>query len=195
MRVDVKNTGSRDGKETVQLYIAPPACGVFRPVRELKGFEKVFLRAGEKKTVEFSLDKRAFARWSEEINDWYADSGEYRVQICRNAEEVLLEAKVAVESTQRVPVTFDEDSITLDIAACPAAAAIVTASMRKPDWENGEEGSAASEAVTDEMSNAMMRYMPLRGMISFSGGQVTHEDLKKLIDRMNAAAREDGNEK
>ena len=195
VRVDVKNTGSRDGKETVQLYIAPPACGVFRPVRELKGFEKVFLRAGEKKTVEFTLDKRAFARWSEEINDWYADSGEYRVQICRNAEEVLLEAKVAVESTQRVPVTFDEDSITLDIAACPAAAAIVTASMRKPDWENGEEGSAASEAVTDEMSSAMMRYMPLRGMISFSGGQVTHEDLKKLIDRMNAAAREDGNEK
>ena len=174
------------------MYVAPPACGVFRPVRELKGFEKIFLRAGEKKTVEFTLDKRSFARWNEEINDWYADSGEYRVQICRNAEEVLLEAGVAVESTRTVPVTFDEDSIMMDITACPAAAAVVMASMRKPDWDSGEEGSAASEAVTAEMSSAMMRYMPLRGMISFSGGEMTHGDLKKLIDRMNAAARENG---
>ncbi|MBR4502279.1 MAG: glycoside hydrolase family 3 C-terminal domain-containing protein [Clostridia bacterium] len=195
VQVDVKNTGNLDGKETVQLYVAPPTCGVFRPVRELKEFEKVFLRAGEKKTVEFTLDKRSFARWNEEINNWYTDSGEYRVQICRNAEEVLLEAKVTVENTQTVPVTFDEDSIMMDIAACPAAAQVVMASMRRPEWESEEEGSAASEAVTAEMSSAMMRYMPLRGQISFSGGQVTHEDLKKLIEKMNAAAKENGDRK
>ena len=117
------------------------------------------------------------------------------MQICRNAEEVLLEAKVTVENTQTVPVTFDEDSIMMDIAACPAAAQVVMASMRRPEWESEEEGSAASEAVTAEMSSAMMRYMPLRGQISFSGGQVTHEDLKKLIEKMNAAAKENGDRK
>ncbi len=189
--VDVRNTGECDGRETVQLYIAPPKGRVFRPVRELKGFEKVSLKPGEKKTVSFTLDKRAFAYWDTGIGDWYAENGEYLVQICANAEEVLLSAPVTVEGTKPVPVTFTEDSIMMDIAAYPAAAAAAAEAMRRPEWDSDEESSVSSEAVTEDMNNAMMRYMPLRGQISFSGGAVTHEDLAGLIRRMNEAVRKD----
>ncbi len=185
---EVRNTGAREGTETVQLYVAPPRGGVFRPVRELKGFEKVTLAPGEKKTVSFTLDRRAFAHWNASIRDWHVFGGEYLIQICKNARDVLLSKKVAVESTRRLPVTFTEDSIMMDIAAYPEAAAV----LRGPEKEKKEESGAASEAITEEMNSAMARYMPLRGQISFSGGTVTHEDLKAVIDKMNRAVREKG---
>lgn len=76
--VTVKNTGARAGSEVVQLYIAPPAGGPHRPVRELKGFRKVFLQPGESKTVTFALDERAFALWQD---GWRVPAGRYTVQI------------------------------------------------------------------------------------------------------------------
>ena len=64
--VTVKNTGSRPGKTVVQLYVGKTQPGnVIRPVRELKGFDKVFLNPGEEKDVTFTLDKRSFAYWNE----------------------------------------------------------------------------------------------------------------------------------
>lgn len=76
--VTVKNTGARAGSEVVQMYIAPPAGGLHRPVRELKGFCKVFLQPGESETVTFSLDERAFALWQD---GWRVPAGRYTVQI------------------------------------------------------------------------------------------------------------------
>lgn len=77
-RVTVKNIGARAGSEVVQLYIAPPAGGLHRPVRELKGFCKVFLQPGESETVTFALDERAFALWQD---GWRVPAGRYTVQI------------------------------------------------------------------------------------------------------------------
>lgn len=86
--VDVTNTGSRAGKEVVQLYVAPKRGTVIRPVRELRGFDKIELAPGETKTVQFILDRRAYAYWSTEIHDWYMESGEYEIQIGRNAQDI-----------------------------------------------------------------------------------------------------------
>ncbi|MBR6336437.1 MAG: glycoside hydrolase family 3 C-terminal domain-containing protein, partial [Ruminococcus sp.] len=71
--VTVKNTGKRDGKETVQLYVSDSHSSAARPIKELKGFEKVTLKAGQSKKVVFKLDKRAFAYYNTGINDWYVE--------------------------------------------------------------------------------------------------------------------------
>lgn len=105
--VNVKNTGSVSGKALVQLYVCPPGREIIRPIRELKGFEKVELAPGEVKTVEFELTKRAFAHWGKEFADWRVESGEYRIQICENAENVILEAPVKINSTQLLrPISY-----------------------------------------------------------------------------------------
>ena len=78
VRVRVTNTGSRPGAEVVQLYVAPPQDGVHRPVRELRGFEKVFLQPGESRTVTFPLTERSFALWQE---GWVAPGGTYTVEV------------------------------------------------------------------------------------------------------------------
>jgi beta-glucosidase len=64
VRVPVTNTGERSGSEVVQLYVAPPSTGAFRPVKELKAFAKVALRPGETAVVDLELDERSFARWA-----------------------------------------------------------------------------------------------------------------------------------
>ena len=76
--VTVKNTGSFAGAEAVQMYVAAPQDGLHRPVRELKGFQKVFLQPGEETQVAFVLDKRSFALWKD---GWVIPGGSYAVQI------------------------------------------------------------------------------------------------------------------
>ena len=187
--VDVTNTGKLFGKEVVQLYVSDRESEVFRPVRELKGFAKVALRPGETKTVTFTLDKRAFAYWNTQIHDWHVETGVFDIQICKDADAVILSAPLTVESTVRLPVTYDENSIFLDIKKDPKAAAIVLRVMKENMGglmtDTSESTEAAQEAITEEMNTAMMDYMPLRTLISFSGGQLDHEGLAKILEQMN----------
>lgn len=198
--VDVTNTGSRAGKEVVQLYVADCESSVFRPLRELKGFEKVSLAPGETKTVHFELDKRAFAYWHSELGDWYVESGEFRVQICANSREVLLEAPVRVEGTVRLPVTYTMDSIVVDLMADPRAARIMaslgplTGALPPAAADEGLQSEVSTAAISPEMMAAMLRYSPLRSLVAFSGGAMSFEDLEKLLALLNSDAGE-GEEK
>ena len=79
--VDVKNTGDREGAEVVQLYIADPASSIDRPVKELKGFEKITLKPGESKTVSFEIAADGLSYYSVEDNGWKAEAGEFQALI------------------------------------------------------------------------------------------------------------------
>lgn len=83
----VKNSGKRDGAETVQLYISPPEGSGYRPILELKRFEKVFLKHGETKTVRFKLDDRCFAVWQD---GWLVPTGDYGVHIGGASDQLFL---------------------------------------------------------------------------------------------------------
>ena len=97
--VCVINDGNRAGKALVQLYVGVGLTdtGIHRPVRELRGFQKVLLAPGESKIVTFSLAKRAFAYWDAQAHAWRVPGGNYEVQVCENAQQVLLAAPVKVE--------------------------------------------------------------------------------------------------
>ena len=95
----VKNTGDMDGAEVAQLYVADKESTIFRPVKELKGFKKVFLAAGEEKEVSIELDKRAFAFYNVAINDWMVETGEFDILVAASSRDIRLSATVTVEST------------------------------------------------------------------------------------------------
>lgn len=76
--VMVTNTGTCAGAEVVQMYVRAPQDTIHRPVRELKGFQKVFLQPGESKTVTFDLDDRSFALWQD---GWRIPDSTYQIQI------------------------------------------------------------------------------------------------------------------
>ena len=86
--VDVKNTGDREGAEVVQLYVADPVASIDRPVKELKGFEKVTLKPGETKTVTFTLDADDLSFYSIEKNGWVAEAGEFQALIGPSSDDI-----------------------------------------------------------------------------------------------------------
>ncbi len=86
--VNVKNTGSRVGEEVVQLYISDLKSSVPRPVKELKGFEKISLQPGEQKTVTFTVDKAALSFFDAGKHDWVAEPGKFEALIGASSADI-----------------------------------------------------------------------------------------------------------
>jgi len=186
--VDVTNTGSVPGKEVVQLYVGDCESAVFRPMRELKGFEKVHLLPGETKTVSFTLGKRAFAYWNVQLHDWHVESGDFTIAIGKNSREMVLAETVYVESTVEIPQEVTVDSIFLDLQKNPKAMAVLKPLMKAAMEGFGadeERSETAASAISDEMNQAMLRYTPLRSIASFSDGAVTYEQIQSLIAKID----------
>lgn len=105
--VGVKNTGIYDASEIVQIYVEAPKTAVFRAPRELKGFDRIFLRAGESGTVSITLGMRAFSYYNVICSDWFADTGEYRLLAGASSRDIRLEANVRVAPTKDAPLVPD----------------------------------------------------------------------------------------
>ena len=75
----------------VQLYAGPKNSPIDRPVRELKAFQKVFVKAGEIVTVKMKLEKDAFTYYDEQTHSWQTEQGEVSLQVCKNANEIVTE--------------------------------------------------------------------------------------------------------
>ena len=74
---DVTNTGNRSGATVAQLYVGQAATSIERPIKELKGFERVVLQPGETKQVSFRLEPRSFSYFNVKTSNWSADAGAY----------------------------------------------------------------------------------------------------------------------
>ncbi|KAG5661881.1 hypothetical protein KAF25_004120 [Fusarium avenaceum] len=87
---EVKNTGRRDGKQVVQLYVSLPQCdGNPRPVKELKAYQKISISSGETEKIAFALDRYAFSYFEAQANRWKVPQGEFLIHLCFSAAEML----------------------------------------------------------------------------------------------------------
>ena len=185
--VKVTNTGKVEGKEVVQLYVTDKESSLIRPVKELKGFEKVSLKPGESKNVMFKLDKRAFAFYSEAAHDWLVEEGDFIISVGSSSRDIRLTDEVFVSSKDRIPVKYTVNSPMGDIAADPNSRKIfgnmfeeISKGMREAQPED------SMGAATELMTNAMVREMPIRAILSFSGEAfLTYDELGKMIDELN----------
>ena len=124
--VRVRNTGSRVGKQVLQLYVAPPASALFRPQKELRSFQKVELAPGESRVVQIKLEHGDFAYWNAAIHAWHCEAGEYLLLLGTSAADTPLEAVVEVASdqpevsvpdyTQSAPGYYAHDSGVLQVS-------------------------------------------------------------------------------
>ena len=92
----VKNTGSVAGFETAQLYVGDPESTIFRPVKELKGFKKIWLEPGEEKAITITLNKRAFAFFNVKTNGWCVESGIFNIYVGASSADIRLTGSVNV---------------------------------------------------------------------------------------------------
>ena len=100
------NTGDRDGAEVAQVYVSCKNGKIFRPKKELKGFAKVFLKAGESKTVTVALDDKAFRYFNVKTDRWETETADYEISVAANVSDVKLTATVHVEG-QNAPVPYE----------------------------------------------------------------------------------------
>jgi beta-glucosidase len=95
----LKNIGEVAGAEVVQLYISDLQKGVHRPEKELKGFSKIYLEAGEYKRITFYLEKRSFAFYDVESKDWQIQKGDYDILIAASSRDIRLRKRITLEGT------------------------------------------------------------------------------------------------
>ncbi len=95
----LKNTGKLDGAEVVQLYVSKTDGEVFRPAKELKGFAKVFLKAGESRKVTIQLDDKAFRYFNVNTNKFEIEGGQWNILIGASAADIKLSGTVSVTGT------------------------------------------------------------------------------------------------
>lgn len=93
------NTGKVDGAETAQLYIGKKGAKVFRPEKELKGFQKVFLKAGESRKVRIPFDNKTFRYWNRKTGHWEVEGGTYTIMIGASCLDIRLGVEVEMEGT------------------------------------------------------------------------------------------------
>ncbi len=93
LTVDVTNIGDRPGAEVIQLYVSDKESSLPRPRKELKGFEKVALKPGETRTVEFRLNERSFAFYDPHARKWVAEPGEYEISAGSSSRDLRIHKK------------------------------------------------------------------------------------------------------
>lgn len=187
--VKVKNTGDVFGKEVVQLYVHDKTKLVMRPEKELKGFEKVALEPGQEKMVSFKINKRSLAWYSENLHDWYAESGQYDILIGASSRDIRLNGTLSYHTDTLLPFTVGMDTPLQKLLADPRTvvktkeivAKIDAFFGAKPDEGNEE---ADDNAVSDEMADAMFMSMPLRALTSIGVFEV--DEVERFIEELQA---------
>ncbi len=100
INVTVKNEGSVYGEEIAQLYISDLQNGVHKPINELKGFEKIGLKPGEKEEIEFKLNERSIAYYDADEKDWRIQNGKYEIKVGSSSRDIRL--KTEIEYTEGI---------------------------------------------------------------------------------------------
>ncbi len=180
---DVTNTGNLTGKEIAQLYVSSAHTGIIRPEKELKEFAKVSLAPGETKNVQIQLNRRAFAYYETDIQDWYVENGAYKILVGASSRDIRLEDTVEIKDAPQIPYRFTMDSTLGDVMDSP---------LGKPFVEQIIQGMASfsqaadeGSAISPEMMAAMMRDLPLHSITSFSQGKMRRTELEEIVQRLN----------
>ena len=184
--VKIKNTGNFDGKEVVQLYVSDKTNKTFRPEKELKGFEKVFVPKGQSAAVTFTLDERSLSWYNTEISDWYAASGKYEILIASSSRDIRLSESIEFKTNKKLSLVINVDTTAGDIMADKRTAPILQAFLdAHPDDEGGE---SSKEAITPEMIAKSFDCTPLRNLLMM-GNDATQEEYEELIKKLSDAVK------
>lgn len=185
--VTVRNTGQMAGAEIVQLYIRNPKGEEIRPEKELRDFAKVSLEPGESKTVTMELDSRAFSYYHTGIHDWYAEDGSYEILVGASSRDIRLRESIQITGTKKIPFVAGDTTTWADVEkfakdASPLKRIQELSGFGSDDQTSDDDSLGAS---TGEMMEKMFADTPLHSILSFSGEELTYEDIREVIRKLN----------
>ena len=177
----VTNTGTRAGKEVVELYVSDQSGEAVRPVHELKGFEKVALQPGESKTVAFELGGRAFAFFDEKTHGWRVPDGKFVVEAGASSRDLRLFAEVMAHG-RAAAFRVDDDTTVEQLFAHPATRAVMQGLLKKfrPGSSDDKMGDTDREMMRAAYLQAPLRTVRL-------ALNMTKEQYEGLLAALNGA--------
>ncbi|HTR93055.1 MAG TPA: glycoside hydrolase family 3 C-terminal domain-containing protein [Trebonia sp.] len=178
--VPVTNTGERDGREVVQLYLSLPGSAVSRARRELKAFASVAIEAGQTAEVTLTVARDDLAYWDIRLNRWVVEGGEYHCHVGASSRDLRATAVVAVAGDPiRIPLTADSTlGEWLEDPRGAQAIGQVFGGLA------GEDSPMAA-FFADPTMLMFLRATPLTRMSNFQGSPLTPETIAKLVAAAN----------
>ncbi|MGH1524880.1 glycoside hydrolase family 3 C-terminal domain-containing protein [Leifsonia sp. L25] len=177
--VEVTNTGDRDGREVVQVYVSVPASRVQRPVRELKGFANVAVAAGATETAVIDLPTEDLAYFDTELDGWTVEGGDYVVAVGASSRDLRDSAVVTLAGDGRAaPLTVD--STLGEWLNHPVGGPILMSALAQ-----SAEAQGMGAMLNDPSLRRMAESIPLVRAAAFPGSPVTAEQLDQLVAAAN----------
>lgn len=178
----VENTGEKAGSEVVQLYLRDEDSRLIRPEKELKGFAKVALEPGEKKTVLFELKHRDFAYYNSTHKKWHVETGWFEILIGGSSVDISLTGRVFMESSQHLKTRYHKLLPFKHYLADPKARAVLQQKLG--------DSPIVTVLLADDIDNVFLKMlsdMPIIKLLQYTGGTVTEADLDRVIKTLNQA--------
>jgi beta-glucosidase len=167
--VTVANTGSRAGKEVVQVYVGPPASAVARPVRELKAFAKVALEPGESRRVALTLTRRDLSYFDPRQRRWVVEAGEYAVAVGASSRDLRLTTTGTATSSEPV-APLAQDASLEEWLAHPVGSRLLAERLADAD----------PNLLTDPEMRQVVGNFPLARLATFPGAPLTPAEVEDL---------------
>lgn len=178
VRVNVKNTGKTFGKEAVQLYIEGPDG-----MKELKGFEKLALQAGEEKTAVFALNRRSFAHYDENAGGWIVAGGRYKIFAGSSSRDLRAETEISFAGGEEKLVVNMATTLG-ELYAHPLTRSFVEDRIASLVKKSGNSGSVMGISLEKQALLKLVSGVPLRGIISMM--KITVAQMEEIIAKLNA---------
>lgn len=179
--VTVNNTGEVAAKHVVQMYVSTAAGPVQRPERTLAAFTKILLQAGETRSVQLTLDRRALRYWDITRSDWVVPAGNYTIQVAENASEVLLQQDVQLDGDE-LPVALSLQSDVAEWVSHPVAGPALR------DRLNQIMAANSQHLDDDSDGTKMMLSMPMNQILSILGGAIDGDWLLSMLNEPSQPA-------
>jgi beta-glucosidase len=180
--VPVANTGSRDGREVVQVYVSLPGSKVRRAPRELKAFASVAIGAGDTTEVRLTVEREDLAYWDTRLGRWIVEDGEYLIEVGSSSRDIRASVTVHVAGDPaRVPLTTE--SSVGEWFADPRGAEVLGAAFAAAAGE--QSGGLMSAMTANPEMLMMLGSLPLSRMAAFPGSPLNAGDLDKLVEAAN----------
>ncbi len=212
---EITNAGDVDGDEVAQVYVAFPDSKIMRPARELKGFARVSLKAGETRQVTVRLDDKAFRYFNVGTNSWEIESGTYEILVGASVRDIRLKAAVEIQGTDaEIPETAKAGFLTVgELSGVPDAAFSALIGRDIPESSYGETFSIndpldqlgraknpiarlvfrimdsrrkkSLAAGKPDLNILFMFNMPFRGTAKMTGGMITMKMADAIVFMVN----------
>ena len=179
--VTVTNSGEIAGKEVVQLYVRDESASVVRPVKELRGFDKLALQPGESRKVTFTLSERDFAFYSQRYRRWLAESGNFELLVGSSSRDIRERRRVSLQSTRSLNYSFTEYSFFREIWSNQELKPLLVELM--PNWlgSQASDGRPASEANVENF----LQDQPMIKFPAITQGEIDAADVEAFIRQCN----------